>query len=122
MRTVRHLAGRVLVAGATIEEGVEVTGFEVASGRVEAVLTSRGPVACEVAVLAPGPWAARMRAMLGEDAEIEVASGDARDRQPLIAYLKAQEGEFQLGGAGAGRPRRPRSARRAPRPILAPAV
>lgn len=101
MRTVRHLADRARAAGATIEEGVEVTGFEVASGRVEAVLTSRGPVPCEVAVLAPGPWAARMRAMLGEDAEIEVASGDARDRQPLIAYLKAQEGEFQLGGAGA---------------------
>ena len=101
MRTVRHLADRARAAGATIEEGVEVTGFELASGRVEAVLTSRGAVPCEVAVLAPGPWAARMRAMLGEDAEIEVASGDARDRMPLIAYLKAQEGEFQLGGAGA---------------------
>ena len=101
MRTVRHLADRARSAGTRIEEGVEVTGFELGSGRVDAVLTSRGPVGCEIAVLAPGPWAGQIWAMLGQNAEIEVASAEARDRRPLIAYWKAQEGEFQLAGAGA---------------------
>ena len=43
MQTVRHLAARARDAGATIEEGTEVTGFELGDdGRVAAVQTSRG--------------------------------------------------------------------------------
>ena len=102
MRTVRHLAARARAAGATIAEGVEVTGFELGPLGVEAVLTERGPVRCEVAVVAPGPWAGRIWTMLDQDAEVEVALDGAGERTPLVAYWKAQEGEFQLPGGGTG--------------------
>ena len=102
MRTVRHLAERARAAGATIAEGVEVTGFELGPGGVEAVRTRAGTLRCEVAVVAPGPWAGRIWAMLEQDPEIEVAGDGAGESRPLVAYWKAQEGEFELQGAGAG--------------------
>jgi len=102
MRTVRRLAERARAAGATIAEGVEVTGFELGPGGVEAVRTRAGTVRCEVAAVAPGPWAARIWAMLEQDPELEVAGDGAPERRPLVAYWKAQEGEFELQGAGAG--------------------
>jgi methylglutamate dehydrogenase subunit A len=86
MQTVRRLAERARAAGVEIREGVEVTGFERDSTGVRAVLTGAGRLECETLVLAPGPWASSLLAMLGVDAQLE--------------YLKAQEGEFALPGAG----------------------
>jgi methylglutamate dehydrogenase subunit A len=99
MQTVRHLAARARDAGARIEEGVEVTGFELGSDRVEAVLTSGGRLPCETLVTAPGPWAAQLWTMLGREPVIEVAANGSVERRPLVSYLKAQEGEFELRGA-----------------------
>jgi len=97
MQTVRRLAELARAAGATLREGVEVFGFEHGEdGGVSAVLTSEGVFECETLVLAPGPWAARMWTMLGLDPHVTVAG---RPR-PLLEYLKAQEGEFALPGAG----------------------
>jgi glycine/D-amino acid oxidase-like deaminating enzyme len=76
MRTVRHLAAQARAAGVEIREGVEVVGFE--EGRA---LTSAGPIEYETLVLATGPWAAQLL-----DLELR--------------YMKAQEGEFALAGAG----------------------
>jgi methylglutamate dehydrogenase subunit A len=100
MQTVRHLAARARDAGARIEEGVEVTGFELGGDRVEALLTSAGRRECETLVAAPGPWAARLWEMLGREPVIEVAANGTVERRPLVSYLKAQEGEFELRGAG----------------------
>jgi methylglutamate dehydrogenase subunit A len=100
MQTVRHLAARARAAGARILEGVEATGFELGDGGVEAVLTSRGRMACEAALTAPGPWAARLWEQLGQRGEVEVALNGDRERRPLFSYLKAQEGEFALPGVG----------------------
>ncbi|MGH2993418.1 MAG: NAD(P)/FAD-dependent oxidoreductase [Solirubrobacterales bacterium] len=100
MQTVRHLAARARKAGAMIEEGTEVSGFEIGSDGVEAVLTSRGRVRCEAVLAAPGPWAARVWAQLGQSGEVEVALNGDRERRPLFSYLKAQEGEFALPGVG----------------------
>ncbi len=100
MQTVRHLAARARDAGARIAEGVEVTGFELGGDGVEQVLTSDGPVACQAVIAAPGPWAARLWAELGQSGEVEVPLNGARERRPLFSYLKAQEGEFALPGAG----------------------
>jgi glycine/D-amino acid oxidase-like deaminating enzyme len=86
MQTVRRLAERARAAGVEIREWVEVTGFELSDGEVNAVRTDSGRIECETLVLAPGPWAARLLAMLGVD--------------PLLDYWKAQEGEFALQGAG----------------------
>jgi methylglutamate dehydrogenase subunit A len=86
MQTVRRLADRARAAGVQIREGVEVSGFELVGDSVKAVMTDSVRVECETLVLAPGPWAARLLAMLGVDLSLE--------------YWKAQEGEFALHGSG----------------------
>jgi methylglutamate dehydrogenase subunit A len=96
MQTVRHLAARARTAGVRVREGVEVVGFEWSEGRVRAVLGESERFECETVVIAPGPWIARLWALLGLDSEIEVDG----TRRPLVRYWKAQEGEFTLGGAG----------------------
>ena len=88
---------RARAAGAEIAEGVEVTGFELGDGGVEAVLTSRGRIRCEGVVVAPGPGRAASGACSASAPEVEVRR-TASSRQPLIAYWKAQEGEFELPG------------------------
>ena len=75
MQTVRHLAARARDAGATIEEGTEVTGFELGDdGRVAAVQTSRGRVACEVVVATPGPWVDDVWRMLALAPQVRLGS------------------------------------------------
>jgi len=86
MQTVRRLAERARAAGAEIREGVEVTGFDLSEEGVEAVETSEGRIECETVIAAPGPWIAPLLGLLGVD--------------PLVSYLKAQEGEFALEGVG----------------------
>jgi methylglutamate dehydrogenase subunit A len=102
MQTVRHLAGRARAAGARIEEGVEVTGFELGASGVEAVITSRGRVRCDAVVVAPGPWAEYLWRMLEQPDHVEVVQDGAVERQPLISYWKAQEGDFALAGTALG--------------------
>jgi glycine/D-amino acid oxidase-like deaminating enzyme len=82
MQTVRRLASQARAAGVELREGVELVGFE-GPGRV---LTSAGELSCETLVLAPGPWAASVGSLLGVALELR--------------FLKAQEGEFALAGAG----------------------
>ena len=96
MQTVRHLASRARAAGVEIREGVEVVGFELSAEGVRAVATDGGSIHCETLVVAPGPWAARVWALLGLDPHVEVAG----ERGPLLEYWKAQEGEFALAGVG----------------------
>jgi methylglutamate dehydrogenase subunit A len=96
MQTVRRLVERARAAGVEIREGVEVTGFERDASSVEAVISAGGRIECESLVLAPGPWAATVWRMLGMAPYTEVAG----KRRPLLEYMKAQEGEFALHGAG----------------------
>jgi methylglutamate dehydrogenase subunit A len=78
-----------------------VTGFEMGDGGVEAIRTSRGTVSCETLVAAPGPWVERIWRLLGLRPEIGAPGAEP---EPLGAYWKAQEGEFELPGVGlAGR-------------------
>jgi glycine/D-amino acid oxidase-like deaminating enzyme len=76
MQTVRELAARARTAGVEIREGVEVTGLD-----ERRVLTTAGPLAYDKLLLATGPWAAQLL-------DID------------LRFLKAQEGEFMLAGAG----------------------
>jgi methylglutamate dehydrogenase subunit A len=104
MQTVRHLAGRARAAGATVREGVAVTGFELDQGRVAAALTSHGRLACERLIVAPGPWVDETWRMLGLEPRLAVAVGGVTETRSLTSYLKAQEGEFQIAEVGlAGR-------------------
>lgn len=59
----RRAAGRL---GATVEYGVEVTGFRRGDdGRIHAVETSTGPVGVDAVVNAAGPWAGDLAALAG---------------------------------------------------------
>jgi len=107
------LAMRARRLGASICEGVMVTGFARRERRVEAVLTDQGRIACEHVVLAPGVWARPIGRMLGIDLPVAalrhqfavtaVRSDLPRElpglRDPdLSFYLKPEVGRFAIGG------------------------
>src|SRR5262245_1745704 len=93
------LAAKARAAGATIAEGVEVTGFEYdGSGAVTAVATSAGPIEVDQVVVAVGPWAPSLWAMLGLPDRIDVrhADGSVEHEVPMWTYWYLQEGEVAL--------------------------
>lgn len=51
--------------GARLKEGVEVTGIDIASGRVQGVRTSGGDIATRLVINCAGPWAASIGRMAG---------------------------------------------------------
>ena len=87
------LASKARAAGAAIEEGVEVTGFELdGSGVVTRVDTSAGPIAAEQVVVAVGPWIARLWELLGLPRRLEVGGKE----QEMWTYWYLQEGEIEV--------------------------
>ena len=96
------LAAKARAAGATIAEGVEVSGFEFdGSGAVTRVETSAGPVEVEQVVVAVGPWIPRLWRMLGLSDRIDIRRPDGeidRDRA-MWTYWYLQEGEVELAPA-----------------------
>jgi len=93
------LASKARAAGARIEEGVEVTGFELdGAGAVTQVETSAGPIAAEQVVIAVGPWIPRLWEMLGLPRRLDVHTPDgrvARDRE-MWTFWYLQEGEVDV--------------------------
>jgi len=63
--TTLALAKGARLGGATIQENTVVTGIRVEKGRVAAVTTNRGNVACEVVVNSAGMWARHVGLMAG---------------------------------------------------------
>ncbi|GLK74895.1 FAD-dependent oxidoreductase [Methylopila jiangsuensis] len=59
------LAKGARMNGARILEDTTVTGFRIENGRVVAVETDRGPIACEIVVNCAGQWAREVGAMAG---------------------------------------------------------
>jgi glycine cleavage system aminomethyltransferase T/glycine/D-amino acid oxidase-like deaminating enzyme len=51
--------------GATVREGIRVTGIETEEGRVKAVQTDQGRVECEVLVICAGQWSRAIGQMCG---------------------------------------------------------
>jgi glycine/D-amino acid oxidase-like deaminating enzyme len=89
-------------AGARIEAGVEVTGFEFdASGAVTAVTTSAGVIEVDQVVVAVGPWIASLWSMLDLPARLDVRQPDGRliSDQPMWTYWYLQEGECEFDPA-----------------------
>jgi 4-methylaminobutanoate oxidase (formaldehyde-forming) len=107
------LARGARMAGATILEGMRVTGIETERGRVRAVLTDRGPIACEVVCICAGQWSRAVGQMCGvsvplHSAEhmyivtdrIEGVSPDLpvmRDPDGYV-YFKEEVGGLVMGG------------------------
>ena len=93
------LAAKARSAGATIAEGVEVTGFELdGSGAVARVLTSAGAIAVDQVVVAVGPWIGTVWDLLGLPARLDVRQPDGRVAadQPMWTYWYLQEGEVAI--------------------------
>jgi methylglutamate dehydrogenase subunit A len=87
------LAAKARAAGADIEEGVEVTGFQLdESGAVTQVLTSAGPIAVEQVVVAVGPWIPALWELLGLPSRLEVAGAE----REMWTYWYLQEGEIDV--------------------------
>jgi 4-methylaminobutanoate oxidase (formaldehyde-forming) len=99
--------------GAKIHEGVTVTGFEVKDGRVVAVVTSEGRVACEKVVLCAGLWSRQIAEKIGVSVPLQavkhqyviteplagVTAGMATIRDPdRRTYFKEEVGGIVFGG------------------------
>jgi len=96
------LAGKARAGGATITEGVEVTGFDLdQSGAVERVQTSAGPIEVEQVVVAVGPWIASLWEMLGlpDRLDVRTPDGTMHADQPMWTYWYLQEGEIGVDPA-----------------------
>ena len=72
--------------GVKIAEGVTVSGFRQANGRITHVQTDQGEVACEVAVNAAGLWARHVGEMAGLELPVTVLEHQylVTEKSPLI--------------------------------------
>ncbi len=109
----QSLARGARMAGAKIFEAVEVTGIELDKGRVAAVLTAQGRIACEVVVNCAGQWAREVGAMAGVNVPLvsvqhqymitERIAGVTPDLPTLrdpdrLTYYKEEVGGLVMGG------------------------
>jgi glycine/D-amino acid oxidase-like deaminating enzyme len=96
------LADKARAAGASILEGVEVTGFDFdGSGAVKRAHTSEGEIEVEQVVIAVGPWIAGLWSALGLPDKIDVRQpdGDIAHDVPMWTYWYLQEGEVDVDPA-----------------------
>jgi 4-methylaminobutanoate oxidase (formaldehyde-forming) len=109
----QSLAKGARMHGATIVEGVRVTGFTMDGKRIIAVQTTDGPIACETVINCGGQWAREIGAMAGINVplqpvkhqyivteKIEGLSSDvATIRDPdRRTYFKEEVGGLVVGG------------------------
>ena len=73
--------------GIHIHQSTEVTGIDVAGGRVQGVHTSRGPVAAPVVVNCTAGWASLVAAMAGVDLPIVTHPLQAAVTEPVKMFL-----------------------------------
>jgi sarcosine dehydrogenase len=107
------LAKGARTAGVTLREGVAVTGFELELGRLRAVLTDQGRLACEKAVLCAGQWTRALAALAGVNVPLvsvqhqyvvtEPIPGMTPDLPTLrdpdrLTYYKEEVGGLVMGG------------------------
>jgi glycine/D-amino acid oxidase-like deaminating enzyme/glycine cleavage system aminomethyltransferase T len=71
--TTQALAKGARMGGAKILENVEVTGLDVADGKVRGVLTGEGPVEAEIVVLAAGMWSREFAGRYGVSLPLQAA-------------------------------------------------
>lgn len=109
----QSLARGARMHGAKIVEGVRVTGFGMAGGRITSVKTSAGEIACETVVNCAGQWARQVGAMAGINVPLqpvkhqyvvtEKIDGLAADAPTLRdpdrrTYFKEEVGGLVMGG------------------------
>ncbi len=109
----QSLAKGARMHGAKIVEGCRVLGFEIEDGRVRAIRTNQGTIACETVVNCGGQWARQIGAMAGVSVplqpvkhqyiiteKVEGLSPDAATlRDPdRRTYFKEEVGGLVFGG------------------------
>ncbi|NGN44126.1 FAD-dependent oxidoreductase [Mesorhizobium sp. CGMCC 1.15528] len=109
----QSLAKGARMHGAKLFEEVRVTGFEMKDGRITAVKTSKGDIACEKVVNCAGQWARQVGTMAGINVplqpvkhqyiiteKIDGLSTDAPTiRDPdRLTYFKEEVGGLVMGG------------------------
>ena len=85
----QSLAKGARMHGAKLFEGVRVTGFEMKDGRITAVKTNQGDIACDKVVNCAGQWARQIgahgrhqRAAAAGEASVHHHREDRRPRRP----------------------------------------
>ena len=109
----QSLAKGARMHGAKIAEGVRVDGFDMKDGRISAVRTNAGVIACETVINCGGQWARQIGAMAGVSVPLQavkhqyiitekvegLASDAATLRDPdRRIYFKEEVGGLVLGG------------------------
>ncbi|TSD87737.1 FAD-dependent oxidoreductase [Mycobacterium sp. KBS0706] len=109
----QSLAKGARMAGVAIWEDTEATGIETKDGRVTAVVTSRGRIACEAAVNCAGQWARELGRRVGVNVPLvsvehqymvtEPIAGVTRTLPTLrdpdrLTYWKEEVGGLVMGG------------------------
>jgi sarcosine dehydrogenase len=109
----QSLAKGARMHGAKIIEGVRVIGFDIVGGRVAAVRTTLGTIACETVINCGGQWARQIGAMAGVSVPLqpvkhqyvitEKVEGLAADAPTLRdpdrrSYFKEEVGGLVMGG------------------------
>ena len=107
------LAKGARMAGVKIAEGVAVTGIEVESGRVRAVVTDQGRIACDKLVICAGQWSRALGRMASVNIPLvpvqhqylitEPIAGVASNLPTLrdpdrLTYWKEEVGGLVMGG------------------------
>ncbi len=107
------LAKGARMAGVKIAEGVTVTGIEVEDGRVRAVVTDQGRIACDKLVICAGQWSRALGRMAGVNIPLvpvqhqylitEPIAGVASNLPTLrdpdrLTYWKEEVGGLVMGG------------------------
>jgi sarcosine oxidase subunit beta len=124
-RTTQALRRKAVALGATVHEGVNVTGLE-RRGGVWRVATSDGGFEAPVVVNAAGAWADRIAGLVGEPVPLEVIAPmlmiTARVpafiepvvilRSRKLSFKQFANGTVLIGGGHLGRPDRDRNATR----------
>jgi hydrogen cyanide synthase HcnC len=75
--------------GANVITHTEVTGLHIQSGRVWAVETAAGPIACDLVVNAAGAWAPQIGRMAGLDIPVQPIRGQIVGTETLPKILSA---------------------------------
>ena len=99
--------------GARLIENVEVTGFVIAGGRVTAVETSEGRIACDIVVNCAGQWAREVGRMAGVNVPLVSVEHQYMVTEPIpgvtpnlptlrdpdrLTYYKEEVGGLVMGG------------------------
>ncbi|MCH8088063.1 MAG: FAD-binding oxidoreductase [Chloroflexi bacterium] len=80
--------------GVPIFTGVEVTGYDIRAGQVNAVITNEGAIRCDAVIWCLGPWTPEHWKMLGKPMTLDCRYPDGGvETKDMWTYWRLREGE-----------------------------